>query len=44
MEKTDTGLDYLHMLIGFYVDHEDKGIAALLMRISQGLERMKACA
>ena len=44
MEEKDTELHYLQMLISFYVDHEDKSIASLLVRISEGLERMKACA
>jgi hypothetical protein len=44
MEKNESELHYLQMLISFYVDHEDKSIARLLMRISEGLERMRACA
>ncbi len=44
-DKEDDGLDYLQKLIRFYmVDHEDQVLCMLLMRISQGLERMKMCA
>lgn len=38
MEEKDTELHYLQMLISFYVDHEDKSIARLLVRISEGLK------
>ncbi len=44
MKEKETELDYLQMLLRFYMDHEDKGIASLLVRISQSIERMKACA
>ncbi|MDX9762252.1 MAG: hypothetical protein RBT82_09330 [Desulfomonilia bacterium] len=44
MGKNESELHYLQMIIDFYVDHEDTGIAALLMRISESLERMRACA
>jgi len=42
--RNESELDYLQMIISFYVDHEDKSIARLVMRISEGLERIKACA
>lgn len=44
MKENENELDYLQMLIRFYMDHEDKMIASLLARISQSIERMKACA
>lgn len=44
MKEREIELDYLQMLIRFYMDHEDEMIALLLARISQGIERMKACA
>ncbi|MFY9397793.1 MAG: hypothetical protein WAR22_05445 [Desulfomonilia bacterium] len=44
MDRTEQELHYLKMLVSFYVDHEDKGLARLIMRISEGLERMRACA
>lgn len=45
MENKENELEYLQMLISFYVDREeDEMFALLLTRISQGLERMKACA
>jgi hypothetical protein len=44
MEKNEQELHYLQMLVSFYVDHEDRNLAQLVMRISEGLERMRACA
>ncbi len=44
MKETEDELDYLKMLLSFYMDNEDKMMELLLTRISQSLERMKACA
>ncbi|HON38090.1 MAG: hypothetical protein ACOX3E_04180 [Desulfomonilia bacterium] len=44
MGKNERELHYLQMIVDFYMDHEDKNIVALLMRISESLERMRACA
>jgi hypothetical protein len=44
MQKYNIDINYLQLLIRFYMDSEDQGIASLLMRINQSLERMKACA
>jgi hypothetical protein len=45
MENKESELDYLQMIISFYVDREeDEMFALLLTRINQSLERMKACA
>jgi hypothetical protein len=43
MEKKENGLEYLQMLIRFYVDGRDKGMEAFLLNILQGIERMKVC-
>ncbi len=44
MEMNKNDIVYLQALIRFYMDCDDKSIISLLMRINQGLERMKACA
>jgi len=43
MRKINKDIVYLQALIRFYMDCDDKNILSLLMRINQGLERMKAC-
>ena len=44
MEKNTEEITYLQMLLALYLEHEDEFIASLIMRINQGLERIKACA
>jgi hypothetical protein len=43
MENHENGLEYLQLLISFYMDHEDKKMESLLMSILKGIERMKVC-
>jgi hypothetical protein len=43
MDRKESGLEYLQLLISFYMDHEDKRMEALLMSILKGMERMKVC-
>ena len=43
MDRKESGLEYLQLLISFYMDHGDKGMEALLLDIIKGMERMKIC-
>jgi len=44
MENHENGLEYLQLLISFYMDHGDKNMESLLRSILKGIERMKVCA
>ena len=44
MDRKESGLEYLELLISFYMDNGDKGMEALLASILEGMERMKVCA
>ncbi len=44
MNEMNKDIIYLQALLRFYMESEDQGIAALLLRINQSLEGMKACA
>lgn len=43
MEDRENGLEYLGLLLSFYMDQEDKGMETLLRSILKGIERMKVC-
>ena len=44
MQNACEEINYLQMLLAIYLEHEDKGLAFLIMQIQQRLEGLKACA
>jgi hypothetical protein len=44
MQTSYEEITYLQMLLGIYLEHEDKGLALLIMNIQQRLEGLKVCA
>jgi hypothetical protein len=44
MQTAYEEITYLQMLLAIYLEHEDKGLALLIMKIQQRLEGLKACA
>ncbi|HWR69386.1 MAG TPA: hypothetical protein VN416_10210 [Desulfomonilia bacterium] len=44
MQSAVEAIDYLQMLLAVYQEHEDQGLASLIMQIRQRLEGLKACA
>jgi hypothetical protein len=44
MQNAYEEINYLQMLLDLYLEHEDKGLALLIMQIQQRLEGLKVCA
>ena len=43
MQTAYEEINYLQMLLAIYLEHEDKGLALLIMQIQQRLEGLKVC-
>lgn len=44
MQTANEEINYLQMLLAVYLEHEDRGLASLIMQIQARLEGLKACA